>query len=285
MEKQDLMYGIAALVIILVIALVIKPMVTGQPVNTGIPVPTTIPPTSNLSVTPFPVRPPVTVTTMVPVPTATPTPVPTWDKNVTKIVFVDPSQYGISMNTSLPGGTRIDNIPVNTSMTTFATISGQYSGTSQIINVPFPYWELWYTVEPAGKTGGKDQAMGVSSITGSKQSGESVGSASVMQGSYSVVIPKFTVQVMDGNDPNRIVRTITPPGGIDMDLWTGSKSVTSVSSGEAQTIPDPRPWRERFFEGERNYYFIINAQSLTSYKMEFKVPTRYVDNSSSGTKK
>ena len=39
MEKQDLFYGIAALVIILIIALVIKPMVTGQPVNTGIPSP------------------------------------------------------------------------------------------------------------------------------------------------------------------------------------------------------------------------------------------------------
>ena len=38
MDKKDVMYGIAAVVIILIMALVVKPMMTGQPVNTGIPV-------------------------------------------------------------------------------------------------------------------------------------------------------------------------------------------------------------------------------------------------------
>jgi len=97
-------------------------------------------------------------------------------------------------------------------------------------------------------------------------------------GSYSVTIPQFTVQVMDGNDPNRIVRTITPPGGIDKDLWS-TETVEPEGYDTTIEIPDPRPWKERFFEGERNYFFIINAQTLDSYTIEFKVPTRYLENS------
>ena len=41
MEKKDLMYLVAALVLVLIIALVIKPLATGQPVKTGISGPTT----------------------------------------------------------------------------------------------------------------------------------------------------------------------------------------------------------------------------------------------------
>ncbi len=52
---------------------------------------------------------------------------------------------------------------------------------------------------------------------------------------------------MDADDPNRIVQTITPPGGLDSSLWTES---------------DPRPWKEKFFEGQKNYFFIITTQSL-----------------------
>ena len=47
MDKKDIMYMVGALCIILIIALVIKPVMTGQPVNTGIvtttPQPTVIP--------------------------------------------------------------------------------------------------------------------------------------------------------------------------------------------------------------------------------------------------
>jgi hypothetical protein len=276
MEKQDVMYGIAAVIIIVVIALVIKPVLTGQSVNTGLPLPATTQPTIPAT---MPGLTPVTVipsATAQPVKTPTPTPVVTWDKTVKNIVFVNPAQYGISMNQSLPRGTRINETQTDTTMMTFATISGQYSGTSQIINVPFPYWELWYTVDPSSITGGKGQKLDIRTVEGSKQSGEKgSGSLSNIQGSYSVVMPQFTLQVMDGNDPNRIVRTITPPGGIDKDLWSGTQSVTGDYSGTT-TIPDPRPWKEKFFEGERNYFFIITTQSLNSYTLEFKVPTRYV---------
>ena len=67
---------------------------------------------------------------------------------------------------------------------------------------------------------------------------------------------------MDAEDPNRIVRTITPPGGLDKSLWTGEAG-------------DPRPWKEKFYEGARKYYFIIYAHSLNSYNLDIRVPTAY----------
>jgi hypothetical protein len=66
---------------------------------------------------------------------------------------------------------------------------------------------------------------------------------------------------MDANDPNRIVRTITPPGGLDLTLWKES---------------DPRPWKEKFYEGQKNYFFIITTQSLSSYSIEIRVPADYL---------
>lgn len=278
MDKQDIMYAVVAVGIILVVALVIKPMMTGEPLNTGIPTPTPEPATTVeiISDPAMVIETPVP-TIVSPVTTATPVPVETWDKNVTNIVFVDPSKYGISLNQSLPGGTRIDSIPMNTSMTTFASVSGQYSGTSQIINVPFPYWEMWYTANPSGAMAGDEQQLSSKTVTGPKYSGikGSGSSQTVIEGSYSVVIPSLTIQVMDGDDPNRIVRTITPPGGLDKSLWSG-QSVDSDYDGTF-SIPDPRPWKEKFFEGERNYFLVINTQSLDSYTIEFKVPTKYTE--------
>ena len=71
MDKKDIMYGVAAVVIILVMALVVKPAMTGQPVNIGIPVQTTPVPVQNITT--------ATVTTPVPttvVTTKKPTPTP-----------------------------------------------------------------------------------------------------------------------------------------------------------------------------------------------------------------
>jgi hypothetical protein len=241
MDKKDILYVVAALGIILVIAIVIKPLVTGQPVNTGISLPgttreITLKPT-HVSIESTPLLTPL-------ITTVPPTPVPTWDTKTKTIGFVDPKTYNISMNESLPGGPRITSTSVNKTTTSYATISGQYSATTQIITVPFPYWELWYTVEPAGPLGGKE------------------GFLTVIHGSFSVTNPAFTLQVMDAEDPNRIVRTITPPGGLDSSLWTGTR--------------DPRPWKEKFYEGARKYYFIIYAHSLNSYNLDIRVPAGYI---------
>ena len=160
------MYAVGAMIIILIVALVIKPIATGQPLNLGLPGATTPLPT-------YPVTTPdKSGVTHVVIPatsgTTPPTPVPTWDKNVMKIAFVNPSSYGISLNLSLPNGTRIDSAGRNTSRITYATISGQYSATTQVMHIPFPYWELWYTAEPAGKMGGKDQKLSSSTVEGER---------------------------------------------------------------------------------------------------------------------
>jgi len=257
MDKKAVMYAVGAMIIILIVALVVKPIATGQPLNLGLPKATTAYPTYPV-VTPDTSGVSVVVIPTTSVATPPPTPVPTWDKNIMKVAFVNPSSYGISLNQSFPNGTRIDSTGRNTSRITYATISGQYSGTTQVMHIPFPYWELWYTAEPAGKMGGKDQKMGTSTVLGEQGSGIS---HSFVQGSFSIITPVFNIQVMDADDPNRIVRTISPPGGLDSTLWTDS---------------DPRPWKERFYEGQRNYYFVINTQALSSYSVEIRVPAEYI---------
>jgi hypothetical protein len=163
-------------------------------------------------------------------------------------------------------------------MTTFASFSGKSSGTTQILKIPFPYWELWYSVDPM-----VEQKITTVTITPTRGQGVS---ASDIVGSYSALQPQFTLQVMDANDPNRIVRVITPPGGIDLNLWLGVAPTTASSAilrprpsyDMVSTTPniDPRPWKEKFFEGQRSYYFIINAQNLKSYKIDIRVPSKYI---------
>ena len=281
MDKKDAVYGVAALVIILVIALVIKPLATGHPVNTGIPMPgTTTPVITILPANYTPVTTPLTPITPVtpkPTPSPTPTPAPTWDASVKSVEFVNSSVYGISPDDSLPNGSRLDTLPLNTSMTSFAKITGQFSGTTQIIKIPFPYWQIVYTVEPVA-----EPALGTVQAASTRGSGVA---SSGYQGSYSGSLPTFTIQVMDADDPNRIVRTISPPGGIDLNLWKGIKNTVNpavtVKSGRGTTSPDtpyndPRPWTEKFFEGQRSYFFIIKAEQLSSYTIDIQVPTKYV---------
>jgi hypothetical protein len=300
MDKQDIMYVVLALAIIVVVALVIKPLVTGQAMDLGLPTTTTTQsPGDNMTSAAYVPAANVTIPTTVPtIIIPTPTPQPTWDMSVHNIEFVDPSQYGISFNQELPGGTRFNESQPDTRMTTLATISGRYSGTTRTIYMPYPIWELWYTVEPSGPTGGKDENEESSSTTSTSKlskttdSGRSNGDSTgnILEGSYSVTFPQLSIQVMDGDDPNRIVRTIIPPGGIDKDLWaeeldtstdtSTDKTTTTKSTDDSTTIIklDPRPWKEKFYEGERKYFFIITAHSLDSYTIQFKVPTRYLVN-------
>ena len=279
MDKKDVMYLVAALALVLVIALVIKPVVTGQPLDMGIPLATT-----TLEITTMHTEStmiPVVTTSSTSVPTTTPSPSPTWNPGaVQTVVFVDPSKYGLTTNESELRGTRINATPRNTSMTTFASFGSSQgaSGTTNIMYVPFPYWELEYTVEPA-------TALTQSKFEITPTQGSGIAHSGI-EGSYSTVKPEFRIQVMDGDDPNRIVRTIAPPGGIDLDLWLGNKPEggeypTRTSRYASQVTPDvtpvdPRPWTEKFYEGQRHYYFVVTAKGLNSYSLKINVPTRYI---------
>ena len=279
MDKKDITYIIAAFCFILVIAFVIKPIATGQPVNTGLPFATPVP---SVNITPVVVY--ANITPASPIPTTTPaTPVPTWNQTVQTVGFVNPGSYQISSNQSLPQGTPINATQPDNRRTVYATISGEYSGTTQVVNIPFPYWELSYTIDPMiGPQSGQAvyQSVAITPTLGSDYSHSGI------QGSYGSVSPQFSIQVMDATDPNRIVRTITPPGGIDPNLWEGvayeTPAATSTAIPKYETVmptptpssTDPRPWLEKFYEGGRGYYFIINSQYLKSYTLKILIPTK-----------
>jgi hypothetical protein len=222
-EKKDIEYVILAIGIVLVIVLVVKPMATGEPVtfwqSEPEPTPTLPQPTTTYS-------PPYLQATR----TLTPTPAPTWDGKPKALQFVDPETYHISfekteLNLTVPPS---ETMPDNT-WVTYATIDGQWSGTTGIITVPFPYWRLDY-----------------SEITPLNEN-----------------FPKFNVQVMDADDPNRFVRIIT---------------LNYMDFRSMMDQPDLRAeqWVSTFYEGHRDYYFVINTLCITSYSLKIQIPQKYM---------
>ena len=276
MDKKDITYIVAAFCIILVVAFVVKPIATGQPVNTGLSF--TTPTQSPASSTPLVEYATITSLTT----TARPPTTATWNQKAQTVGFVNPATYQITSEQTSPMGTRINASTPDTNRTVYATISGKYSGTTQVVSIPFPYWEISYTIDPmiGQKSGNAIQSTAVTPTLGQGSS------YSGIQGSYASVSPEFSLQVMDAADPNRIVRTITPPGGIDPDLWAGVTQTTPAVTrtpkyaeiAETPTLrsTDPRPWTEKFYEGQRSYYFIIDAKYLNSYTIRILVPTRYI---------
>ena len=263
MDRNDVLYGVAAILIVLLLALIVKPMIAGQLARGSMPVTEPAAPAGNASANPLPT--PV-LTTPEPAPVLSPAVTTT----VQAIGFVDPSLYGIRPAEPSLTATRFDSLPLNTTMVSFARINGSFSGTTRIVQIPFPYWELVYTVDPVPEP--------IPAVVTPAKGAEV--SYSGVHGSYSGARPEFTIQVVETGDPGRIVRNISPPGGIDLDLWTASASPTVRAGRDAPAAPlsaDPRPWTERFFEGERSYYFIITAKLLNSYSIDIQVPARYTE--------
>ena len=122
--------------------------------------------------------------------------------------------------------------------TPLITVTGQSGKTSDTFSVPGGYWELWYTADPL-TSGGQN----------------SVSSS----GSNSAVFPVLQIQVIDKTNAGRLVTTVEPPGGLDKTMWQRSGI-------------DPRPWKQKFYEGNKEYYFVITAKHLTSYTIEARVP-------------
>lgn len=220
-KKQDFIYVVLGIVVVLLIALVVKPAATGE--LPGLwggaePEPTVTPAWT-------PTIPPATAA-------PTPTPVPTWDGKPQNIGFVDPATYQIptgktihqNLTTPPPGAA-----PGITRWVTYATIDGKGSGTTGVVRIPSPMWRLDY-----------------SDITTSNDE-----------------IPFFNCQVMDAQDPNRFVRIVT----LNFADFLGTK-------GE----PDLREkqWVNTFYEGNRDYYFVINTRCIDSYSIKIQVPETYV---------
>jgi hypothetical protein len=121
-------------------------------------------------------------------------------------------------------------------LTTIQTIMGQ-SGQQRVnVTVPSGYWELWYTADPL-VTGGQDSHSAT--------------------GTNSAIFPTLSIKIMGAGD-SREIETIEPPGGLDSYLW--------------QKAGDPRPWSEKFYQGNTVYTFEITARHLKSYVIEIRVP-------------
>jgi hypothetical protein len=218
MEKRDLLAVVVAIGLVLIVALVIKPALLGE----GVAFLPGTTPSEEFIPTPK-------ATPIYGPPTPAPTQTPVWDGTVRDVSFVNPATYHIDMPEPQPtAGIPAQAPPDNRDLTTYATIDGKWSGTTEIVTIPFPYWELYYTVTQMTDPG--------------------------------YVFPSINIQVMDVSDPNRFVRIINP-GVLDSRTWSEN---------------DPRPWSEKFYEGERSYYFIITTRFVESYSMEIKVPSRYL---------
>ncbi|MDG6256117.1 MAG: hypothetical protein QCH35_00805 [Methanomicrobiaceae archaeon] len=223
MEWRDIAPIALAVIIVLALSFGVKPLLSEGDTDIGSMIPFFAG-----EETPAPTATPIEVLSRppTPAPTRIPTPTPVWDGSVHKVGFVNPATY----HHDIEGQGRISaNIPFSpppstSTMVTYATIKGKWSGTTEIITIPFPCWELHYTVEPMTEPGS--------------------------------VFPGINIQVMDANDPNRFVRIINP-GILDSRLWKDT---------------DPRPWKEKFYEGQRNYYFIITTRFVQSYTVTIKVP-------------
>jgi hypothetical protein len=292
MQKEDYQWVIVALGLLVIIALIIKPVATNEPPDFSLPN-ISMPNLSDLP--PLPALPfaksPVTTTLETKVPTppvtavptmAAPTPEPTvstpvpeqtvlvWNGTKQTVGFVDPSTYNVNLSTYIPRHNEfIPEFTNQSNQTQYRSmnytsilktpITGQWSGTTQVVDIPFPSWELWYTIEPTASDLSK-QGEGSGSFVIQPIEGEGA-SASGVQGSYSTVKPTFTVDIMEAGNSSRIVRTVTPMGSIDPSLWIKN---------------DPRPWKEKIFEGQKSYYFIIKAGFIKSYSLDIRVPNNYL---------
>lgn len=215
MEREDLLSLAAGLIIVIVIALFIKPMIAAAPDDTT-------PQGSNLT--------PVTFT---PTPSPfTPTPAPTqaWDGKVHEIGFVDPATYHLNITDEQVRWRETPSGEVHKdTMVPYATIHGTGSGTTEIIHIPMPYWELRYDADP-----------------------------------YNTNFGYLNVQVMDAADPNRFVRIVT------------LQRPELIQGEDAAAAWKAENWKETFYEGQRDYWFVINTRCIRSYTLQVLVPARYV---------
>ncbi|HOT93908.1 MAG TPA: hypothetical protein PK089_01790 [Methanoregulaceae archaeon] len=272
MEKREIQYVVLALSVVIILALVVKPALTGRPANLGVqatgndtPLPTetagTVPTPAGLpsaspgattttetvagvpppvpSDLPYAVREgeaslpagstpiaipssaPASAGTVAPVRTPAPT-VAAPLSGVTQIPFVDPARYSVQLTDPLPPSIPLVTSPTeDPTMQTYAQVSGRWSGTTDVIQIPYPSFEIEYTLTPSVQP--------------------------------DIVMPRFSIQVVDADDPNRFVRIISPPG--------------NTFSGR---------FSEKFYEGNHRYYFVITSRYIQSYTIHVKVPRRYL---------
>jgi hypothetical protein len=250
MERRDILIVVDGIAIVMVMALVVKPVITGKPVDVGLPgVPLPFVPTPKPTPTPTFYVPTMpgggTMRTATPAPPVTT--VAPWN-GTPKTIGVTAAVTTVTTprQSVLISQTRA----VTEKLVTFATIKGNRSGMTAPFSIPFPYWELHYTVDPYENFVEKTQPPTMASVAGA---------------TASEIVPSISITVID-TATGTPVRNITPPGRIDPYLWKTNATL------------DTRPWAEQFYvEGESTSYSLsISTRFIKSYRIDIMVPSRYV---------
>lgn len=167
-----------------------------------------------------------------------PTPPGEWSGDKPEEVkFVNPSVYHITPTetTNAPFVKPPDDLHVvnTTDMKNYATISAENSSgvmTTEIYHIPFPYWELNYTV-----TGYNSEYAG------------------------------FRMEIKDAEDPNREV------GEVVLIRSDFKQSINSTDE-DNNTCTGTLLLREGF----KDYYFVIHPETIKSFSINIRVPTKYL---------
>lgn len=148
MERRDIMVIAGALLVVLILAVVVKPMLTGQAPNLGLPE------VSAPSGPVEPIAPPSVQETLVQ---------PSTHEPSEGYENVEPELSPVQ--TTIPGASPGDIGPVPTliswqpdpenpmpaiQMVEYADIVGKYTGSTSPFRIPTPYWEITYNVSPSG---------------------------------------------------------------------------------------------------------------------------------------
>ena len=197
----------------------------------------------------------------------TPTPDPGWDGKPVSISPEEEIRYGIlPREYPVTSDQRYSFAVPPVQLKTYTTINGKNSQITGPINIPSQYWELWYSVDlpedlqnPMMEEISKDEADRVQSL--------------------SSVIPSFQITVID-YETKDVIRQITPTGGLDPKVWKGifgreeseKTTILSETGDEIEVSWDPRPWKDKFFDGSRSFQLEIIPMHITSYSIEIKVP-------------
>ena len=339
MQKQDLVFFIAAIAIVIVLAVVVKPIMNGETVAI-LPQSSETRDVSNIPIPSGAPSAPYTPIIASSQAGSAESSSSSWDGVAKSVQFVDPSTYNIQFAQSKDFGFRMpgDEQYQKEELVTYATIDGQWDATTQIIRIPFPYWDMKVSIESMGKVGNEadDDKVIYSSVSPDvlmeeyqsgkitlqeyqeryhyylehkgdensdseetegfiKSKGEGLG---VEVENQQFIIPSINIQVMDADKPDGIVyilnsRTegvlpVNPPvDDEDKDEKYNDKPedvLVGDKKDKDKDIPAPTRknlneyyWQHRFYEGEGNYYFIINPNMLKSYKIEILVSTKFLD--------
>ncbi|GEM_PF-1137821 len=264
MEKRDLIIVAVGIIIVLIMAVFVKPMITGEEVQFF--------PESNesfiknvsqqeenisalLNETPPAVnQEPELIPTLPPTPNATPTAVPTWDKSQT--IMELQSETGTYI---FPRAYPTNSVP-DRKMLTYSTMSGKTSGITKPVSIPYGYWELQYDIKLPEDLTNAEIESGTLIRTKEEALAKTASSSEDSNVvSLSVVSPRFSITVRDAST-GTILRKITPEGGLNPKLWT-----------EDDTYVDPRPWTEKFFSGG-DFIFDIDSYFIDEYTILILVP-------------